>query len=663
MKRDWAVKVSALVFLALSCLAPVGALAQWIPVGPDGGDARSLAYDPKSPDRILLGTSSGQLYLSTNGGKSWTRQAHLGTGNDYVLDNIEIDPVDPKTIFVAAWSVEEQINSGDLFRSRDGGVTWQPLPAMHGKSIRAMSVAPSDNHIVIVGALDGVFRSKDGGDNWERISPPNHAEIKNIESIAVDPRDPNVVYAGTWHLAWKTNDGGLNWHPIKNGVIDDSDVFSIIVDHSNSKVVFLSACSGIYKSEMAGELFRKIQGIPFSARRTRVLHQDPTDANVVYAGTTEGLWKTVDAGKTWNRVTAPNIIVNDVLVDPRQSSNVMLATDRSGVLSSSDGARTFVASNRGFSHRQVAAVAVDENDTNSIYAGVVNDKEFGGVFASSNGGSDWRQLTQGLSGGDIFTLAIAKDGTLVAGTNRGIYALTRGQTTWRGLNTIVTDKEVRVPPKTKKGKPTFRTELVKTQLNTRVSQLDVKPGTWFAATATGLFRSTDGGNTWRGGPILGEKDFISVESLGETLIAATRNSAVVSKDNGKNWIKATVPAYVRAIYAAAVSPDAIWLATHDGLLRSRDGGATWDHLLGGLPARNISAIDYDPFGNRLLATASGGALFESRDGESWKRVESNWFIRNVAATHDKLLAITAFDGLIVKSEPQTRQSGASGSIN
>ena len=74
---------------------------------------------------------------------------------------------------------------------------------MHGKSIRAMSIAASDSKVLTVGALDGVYRSKDAGKNWEKISSSN-SEIKNVESIAVDHKDPNVVYAGTWHLAWKT---------------------------------------------------------------------------------------------------------------------------------------------------------------------------------------------------------------------------------------------------------------------------------------------------------------------------------------------------------------------------------------------------------------------------------------------------------------------------
>ena len=106
-------------------------------------------------------------------------------------------------------------------------------------------------------------------------------------------------------------------------------------------MVYLSACSGIYKSENAGALFRKIQGIPTEARRTRVLMQDPENREVVYAGTTEGLYKTVNGGKTFTRMTDADVIVNDVYVDPTDSNRVLLATDRGGVLASNDAGVTF----------------------------------------------------------------------------------------------------------------------------------------------------------------------------------------------------------------------------------------------------------------------------------------------------------------------------------
>src|SRR5207248_9258806 len=133
----------------------------------------------------------------------------------------------------------------------DGGNTWEALPGMHGKSVRAMAIFPSDSKVLVAGALDGVFRSKNGGNSWERISPPSHAEIKNIESIAIDPKNSDIVYAGTWHLAWKTDVGGACWHDINKGMIDDSDVFSIIVDSTHPSVLFAIACSAIYKCDSA----------------------------------------------------------------------------------------------------------------------------------------------------------------------------------------------------------------------------------------------------------------------------------------------------------------------------------------------------------------------------------------------------------------------------
>ena len=175
------------------------------------------------------------------------------------------------------------------------------------------------------------------------------------------PEIADTVYAGTWHLPWKTTDGGKTWHNIKQGLIVDSDVFSIIVDPEHPHTVYLSACSGIYKSENAGVLFHKIQGIPSEARRTRSLMQDPEKRDVVYAGTTEGLYKTDNAGKTFKRMTDADVVVNAVYVDPGDSNRVLLATDRGGVLVSDDGGATFAASNQGISERKVAAVLVDRN--------------------------------------------------------------------------------------------------------------------------------------------------------------------------------------------------------------------------------------------------------------------------------------------------------------
>src|SRR3982074_2236040 len=114
---------TSLLVLAVSLVSTaLLASGSWQALGPDGGDARSLAYDSRNPDHLLLGTSTGQLFVSEDAGHNWSRFARLG-GDDYVLDHITIDPQNPKHIYVSAWSVSSQ-QIGDIFRTRDGGKNW-----------------------------------------------------------------------------------------------------------------------------------------------------------------------------------------------------------------------------------------------------------------------------------------------------------------------------------------------------------------------------------------------------------------------------------------------------------------------------------------------------------------------------------------------------------
>ena len=586
----------------------------WQALGPDGGDARSLAYDPQNPDHILLGTSSGQMFSSNDGGKNWSRLVRLG-GDDFVIDHISIDPKDPNRIFVSVWSVSSQ-QLGEIYRTTNGGANWQTLSPMHGKSVRAMAMYKGDSSILVAGALDGVYRSTDGGDNWQHIN---------------------------------------------KGMIDDSDVFSVIVDHDNPSVVFASACSGIYKSETAGELFSKIQGIPFSARRTRVLKQDPTNENIVYAGTTEGLWKTIDLGKSWKRVSSPEVVVNDVMIDPRDSNHVLIATDRSGVMASTDGAAQWRASNKGYAHRYVSAILADTKDANTLYVGVVNDREYGGVFYSDDAGQHWLQKATGLGGRDVFALQQTTSGTLIAGTNHGMFSLERNASAWHSMNVIVIEHTSTVARKGAR-KAVTKTAIEKKELVARVNDLDLGRDRWLAATTEGIYTSADQGKTWKGGPVLGQQDFISVRVDRSTVVAATRSKVLVSSDKGATWQHASLPAYVVGIRNAAIISDGeILVAAREGAFRSGDGGATWEHVGNGLPSKDITSVSVDSTHKRLLATSDAtSVIFESRDGgRSWQRGPDTGFpLRRISIIGGRFVGATPFDGIILQPENDTTSAVA-----
>lgn len=644
----------------------------WFPFGPDGGSARAFAADPQDHTHLYLGAANGCIYQSRDGGKTWARLARVGNRDDLVVDNIVIDPADPKHLVVGAFVVAD---GGGIYISSDGGTTWTAQADMLGQSVRSLVYAPSNPKILVAGTLDGVFRSSDSGGHWERISPKDNVEIHEIESLAIDPVDPNIIYAGTWHLPWKTTDGGKNWTNIKQGIIEDSDVFSIVVDPKQSNVVYLSACSGIYKSEDGGEKFtggvgvNRTQGIPSTARRTRVLVQDPNNLSTVYAGTTEGLYRTDDGGKVWTQTTGSDLIVNDVYVDPANSQHVLLATDYAGVLASDDGGVSFLPSNTGFSVRQIRAFTADAQHPATVYVGVVNDKQSGGVFVSHAGGLSWKHLSDGLDGHDVFAMGQAPDGTILAGTEHGIYRLKDavwqrvGEETKATAAPVAPAKVAHVAKGRKKaaGKAAARPQAAKAQRAAAPTPLKSFDGsvfgfalagdTLFAATSQGVLESASSGVTWSAVKAIPAGEWRFVATAKDYVVAASLTAAEMSADSGKTWKAVALPGKVTQVAALAVDGQGeVWIGDRDGVYLSTDKGANWQTLTN-LYVRNVNSLYYDEHASRMLvttnepATAAFAVEIPSMRVDSW---DTKWNLRFVRPVGDYLLAATLFDGVVVQ---------------
>lgn len=645
-----ALRLSALLVLPLAFLttAKASQSTPWEPVGPAGGDARSFAADPSNPKHLYLGTLDSWLYESQDGGSNWKRLAKLGKADNLILDNIVVDASDPKTILIGTWILSRP--EGSLYISHDSGATWTTVSDMEGQSIRSLSQAPSNSKVFIAGTLKGVYGSDDSGAHWKQISPAGSNEIHEVESIAIDPADPNTIYAGTWHLPWKTTDGGANWRNIKQGLIDDSDVFSIILDPKQPAIVYLSACSGIYKSENAAELFHKQQGIPNTARRTRVLMQDPVDRNIVYAGTTEGLYQTKNAGQSWQRLTGPDVIINDVYVDPSNHQHVLLATDRGGVQLSDNGGATFVAANTGFSQRQVEALLVDSRNPNTIYAGVLNDKTYGGVFVSEDGGVSWSQRSSGLEGRDVFTLQQAPNGVIYAGTNHGILSLGTGGWELGGKVVNTKQEETTVIQKKKRVKVTKTVALPAHAIDTRVTGLDLSGPTWYAATASGIYTSVDQGASWQGGPVLGQSDFLRVSANGDMAYAAGRQFIISSQDSGKTWQHVPMPADAATLrFLVTTDNGSVWLGGREGIFYSEDHLQSWTKLKS-LPFNDVDGLDFNPELKRLMVTSANNTMMLAMDPvkKDWRWWDIGWNIHTVRSTNGRLVAASLFDGVLLQ---------------
>jgi len=365
---------------------------------------------------------------------------------------------------------------------------------------------------------------------------------------------------------------------------------------------------------------------------------------VVYAGTTEGLWKTTDAGATWKRMTGSNVTINDVLIDPRRSSRVLLATDRSGVLASDDGGVSFTASNRGFTHRQAAALLVDRNDSAALYAGVLNDKEFGGVFVSRDSGQTWKQTSDGLDGRDVFVLRQAADGSLIAGTDRGVFALRPNASRWLPRNILAGKAEIVTA---KKGRAAAANEIT-----ARVSVLEIAGPRWFAVTSSALLVSSDSGEIWRQEPMPGIGVPVSISVAGKVVAISGSNMVAVSVSGGESWLPSKPLDPEFAINSVAVDNSGdIWLAARTGLFRSTDAGDSWKRV-SSLRLANIQTVQFDDDNHRILVTSGSSTnVFESSDnGKTWSAISTGWRLRNLRLAHGRLIATTAFDGVVIQPE-------------
>jgi photosystem II stability/assembly factor-like uncharacterized protein len=656
------------------CPSGAAAVPGWALSGPDGGNARRFAFSATDPDRIYVGTIDSWIYVSTDGGSSWSPLARLGHQDDLVVDSLVVDRSDPKTLYAGVWVMDH--SDGGIYISHDQGRTWSESADMDGRSVRALMQSRSNPRELVAGTLRGVYRSEDRGAHWSEISPPGSAEIHEVESIAIDPYDPQTIYAGTWHLPWKTSDGGAHWSEINKGVIDDSDVFSMIVDPSRPSVIYASACSGIYQSLDYGSNFRKVQGIPSTARRTRSLRMDPTDRKTVYAGTTEGLYKTTDEGASWTRTTGPEVIVNDVYIDPRNPQHVLLATDRSGVLASEDGGTSFQGSNTGFSQRQVAALLSDAKTPGTIYAGVINDKTYGGVFVSRDLGRSWKQQSDGLGGRDVFVLAQSSDGTLMAGTSDGVFR-------WDGSNwaraaetqaaSVPVEKKHARVKRGRGGHSRAESRAVASeQIRGRVMALVVVANTgagetWYAATAQDVFRSADGGATWTAvlnahdpAALSTSGDFVALAVSGKKVFAARRRGILESGDDGASWQAERGPAGLASLECLAMTPDgSLWAGGREGVFFSEDQGHSWK-ALHQLPVVAINNLDWDPVLQRLMVTSEQGTLLygiEPHD-QTWKWWNTGWTVRLAASLQGRLVAATLYSGVVVQPQPETAAIGS-----
>jgi photosystem II stability/assembly factor-like uncharacterized protein len=627
--------------------------SDWEVVGPNGGDVRTVTIDPRDKDRLYISTMDGQIHTSADGGKTWLLLTSLNQPQ-LILDQLFVDSRDSKVIYTSGHRGK---GAGGFFKSKDGGLNWKEAKELRKEAIHAMTQATDDPNMLFVGTTNGVWVSKNSGDDWEKIESATMPV--NVNSMAIDPRRNTTIYAGTWWRPYKSTDSGKSWRLIKNGMIDDSDVFAVTINPRNAEHIIASACSGIYESFNGGERWAKIQGIPSQSRRTRDIVQHPSIPGTVYAATTEGFWMTTNGGKSWALTTQRNLEINSIAVHPDEPNRVFIGTNNYGVMVSTDGGKNFTPTNDNFTSRFTYSVTPDISQPGRLYATTHNTASSGGFFFTSmDGGKSWTQA-KGLDINRVSPFAVLQDrvdpNRIFLGTNIGIFrSLDRGMS-WT-LIAPPKPKPVRrpapargkvaakakVPPKPKAAEekpadatgpkiiPAF-TEKVKVLTFTE----DEKNGI-FAGTDNGLYRTYDVDKGWEKlsfGEGLNENVFVVYTTPlvpGTIWVGTATSGVIVSRDDGNTWTKVEglpegIP--VSSIASDPTRPNYVYVGTTQSIYLSRDGGRTWNRTRGTLPLGNYVSILIDPNNPDEIFAASaleadGGVFYSSDAGMKWKRVDS-----------------------------------------
>ena len=307
----------------------------------------SIALHPTKSHIMYVATDEA-VYKSSDTGATWTRFAGELTRTRVI--SLAIDPKLSATVFAGTM--------GDgTYKSPDGGRTWHQFNAGIQKGtisaiVNQIIFNPRGTEMVYAATTVGVFRSLDGGRNWvERMDGMN--EVNFVVSLAMDPQRPNVLYAGTTGGVYRTINAAQSWEKKSHGMVA-----------SDAKMASM-------------------------ALGVNGLAVDPTNSDVVYAGTTKGLYKSTDQGEQWVRIEGSirDAYVSAIQLDPSQPSTLYLATsDR--VQKSEDSGATWQPKINGLEATSIRSLQISPSDPQVLYVGTNG----GGLYRSADAGESWNRL-------------------------------------------------------------------------------------------------------------------------------------------------------------------------------------------------------------------------------------------------------------------------------
>ncbi|MGA9770523.1 MAG: hypothetical protein WBV94_15905 [Blastocatellia bacterium] len=659
----------------------------WRAIGPAnmGGRIDDFAVVENNTSTFYVAVATGGVWKTTNNGTTF--DPVFDEQGSPSIGDICLAPSDANIVWVGTGEPNNRQSSswGDgVYRSLDGGRTWQNCGLRDTKHIARIVIDSRDPNIVYVAAVGhlwgpnkerGVYKTTDGGKTWAQSLFIN--EDTGATDIAIDPQSPHTLYAamyqrrrtpfgfnggGPGSALYKTVDGGATWKKLTSGLPTESPIGRIGIDiyRNNPEILYAvieSAKGGTFRSEDRGETWRRMSDTNHRPMYYSQIRIDPNnDQRIWMCGAP--MLISEDGGKTFttNLVTRIHGDHHGLWIDPANSNHVLAGSD-GGIHQSYDRGRTWDHMNT-IPLGQFYEISLDNDKPYKVYGGLQDNGSWAGpsgtLFSEGIGNDDWFRT----GGGDGFY-------SVVDPTDSNIIYV-ESQNGFVARLELKTGERRSIKPQPPAGEKDYRfdwnTPIVISPHNNRTIYLG----------GNRVFRSTDRGDSWTRSedltnnedrdriPIMGalpDKDMLSrhdgVETFGQvvTLVESPMKEGLlyagtddgnlqVSRDSGKTWKNITgkvsgVPkkTYVSRVVASRFAEGTVFV-TFDGhrgddynpyVFMSTDYGESWKSIKGSLPTGMTCRVIREHMRNQnLLFLGTEFGVYVSFDrGGRWTRLKGN----------------------------------------
>jgi photosystem II stability/assembly factor-like uncharacterized protein len=658
---------------------------KWRQVGPfRGGRVLAVEGIPGEPNVYYFGAVAGGVWKTVDGGSNWKplfdSQAVSSIGA------VAVAPSNHNIIYVGTGEacIRGNISYGDgVYKSTDGGKTWQNIGLRDSRHIGSVIVDPGNPDVVFVAALGhaygpnterGIFRTTDGGKSWQKVLYKDE-KTGGIE-VVFDPNNANILFAAMWEVyrtpyslnsggpgsgLYKSMDGGSTWkrlegHGLPKGILGRIGVSVSGADSNRVYTLIEAEQGGLYRSDDGGDTWARVNDDERYRQRAWYfshIFADPKSADTVYVLNT-GMFRSTDAGKSFTLLPAPHGDHHGLWIDPKNPDRLINGND-GGATISTDGGKTWTRQDNQPT-AQFYHVITDTQWPYYVYGAQQDNSSVAIASYSDDGvitGRDWYPI----GGGECGYIAPDPRDPNIIYANSEYYIARYDKRTEQS-------QDISVLPLDVSGNGAAGLEH-RFQWTEPLILSKHDPDVLYTS-AEVVFRSADHGMSWQtiskdltrndkskqqpsGGPIT--LDITSVEyydtvfALAESplqkglLWAGTDDGLVwLTRDDGKSWTNVTPKAMpewsmISIVEASPHDAGTAYLAVdrhklddlRPYIFRTSDFGKTWTRVNTGIPdGAYVRSVREDPKRKGLLyAGAETGPYISFDDGAHWQRLQLN----------------------------------------